>query len=108
MSLNFPFSGFPGFRRHIAYKPPFIKYESSSIANSNYEPHHYKEDNFNSTNKSTDSVNKNFSNNNDCFEIFGIKLYYDDALLISLIFILFKEGVEDTELFIALILLLLS
>lgn len=42
------------------------------------------------------------------FEIFGIKLYYDDILLISLIFFLYKEGVKDQYLFISLILLLLS
>lgn len=42
------------------------------------------------------------------FEIFGIKLYFDDILLISLIFFLYSEGVEDNLLFIALILLLLS
>ena len=42
------------------------------------------------------------------FEIFGIKLYFDDILLICLIFFLYTEGVEDQYLFIALILLLLS
>lgn len=42
------------------------------------------------------------------FEIFGIKLYFDDILLIALIFFLYNEGVEDNLLFISLILLLLS
>ena len=42
------------------------------------------------------------------FEIFGIKLYLDDILLISLIFFLYKENVHDEELFISLILLLLT
>ena len=42
------------------------------------------------------------------FEIFGIKLHSDDLLLICLIFFLYKEGVQDQYLFIALILLLLS
>ena len=42
------------------------------------------------------------------FEIFGIKLYFDDILLIALIFFLYNEGVEDNFLFISLILLLLS
>lgn len=49
------------------------------------------------------------SNNDDnIFEIFGIKLHSDDILLICLIFFLFKEGVQDEYLFISLILLLLS
>lgn len=42
------------------------------------------------------------------FEIFGIKLFFDDILLISLIFFLYSEGVKDQSLFIVLILLLLS
>lgn len=42
------------------------------------------------------------------FEILGIKLYFDDVLLICLIFFLYTEGVQDQYLFIVLILLLLS
>lgn len=42
------------------------------------------------------------------FEIFGIQLFYDDILLICLIFFLYSEGIQDTYLFLALILLLLS
>ena len=42
------------------------------------------------------------------FEILGIKLHYDDILLLCLIFFLYNEGVKDEFLFIALILLLLS
>lgn len=42
------------------------------------------------------------------FELLGIKLYFDDILLICLIFFLYTEGVQDEMLFLALILLLLS
>lgn len=42
------------------------------------------------------------------FEILGISLYYDDVLLICLIFFLYQEGVQDQYLFLSLILLLLS
>lgn len=42
------------------------------------------------------------------FQIFGINLYFDDILIICLIFFLYQEGVKDESLFIALILLLLS
>lgn len=41
-------------------------------------------------------------------EVFGLKLYFDDILLICLIFFLYTEGVQDQFLFISLILLLLS
>lgn len=42
------------------------------------------------------------------FDLFGLKLYNDDLLLIGLIFFLYKEDVKDQYLFFALILLLLS
>lgn len=51
------------------------------------------------------------SNANDdapLFQFFGINLYFDDILLICLIWFLYDEGVKDECLFIALILLLLS
>lgn len=48
------------------------------------------------------------SEDSPLFQIFGINLYYDDILLVCLIFFLYQEGVKDEGLFIALILLLLS
>ena len=42
------------------------------------------------------------------FEIFGIKLYFDDILLVCLLLFLYEEGADDPWLFISLILLLLS
>ena len=51
---------------------------------------------------------KKQEDSNYFFELFGLKLYFDDILLICLIFFLYQEGVKDDELFISLILLLLS
>jgi len=52
----------------------------------------------------------NFQNDfeNNYIEIMGIKLYFDDLLIICLLFFLYNEGVKDKYLFISLILLLLS
>ncbi len=41
-------------------------------------------------------------------EILGYKVYLDDLLLISIIFCLYKEGVEDGLLLMCLVLLLFS
>ena len=41
-------------------------------------------------------------------DLFGIKLYFDDLIIISLLYFLYTEGVNDYYLFITLILLLLS
>lgn len=51
-----------------------------------------------------------FSNNNEdfLFDLFGIKLYFDDILILSLLFFLYTEGVKDYWLFISLLLLLIS
>ena len=42
------------------------------------------------------------------FELFGLKLYFDDILLICLLFFLYEEGVKDDELFVSIVLLLIS
>ncbi len=42
------------------------------------------------------------------FDIFGIKLFFDDVLILSLLFFLYKEDVKDEGLFLALVLLLIS
>lgn len=42
------------------------------------------------------------------FELFGLKLYFDDVLIICILFFLYTEKVKNDELFICLILLLLS
>ena len=59
--------------------------------------------------KFEDKKNKSNSSNNDyLFDLFGLKIYTDDVLLVSLIYFLYSEGVKDEGLFIVLILLLLS
>lgn len=42
------------------------------------------------------------------FEIFGIKLYLDDVIIICMLIFLYNEGVKDQFLFISLVMLLLS
>lgn len=54
------------------------------------------------------SNNKQKTKSTDYLEILGIKLHFDDILLILLIYFLYTEGVKDIYLFFVLILLLLS
>lgn len=68
----------------------------------NFSDKHLKEK------KENKEENKFIENDDTIFEIFGIKLHFDDILLICLIFFLYNEGVKDEFLFIALVLLLLS
>lgn len=86
-------------------------FNKTSLNNYNVNNRENKENRKISINKKDDFNNKDrnsSSSENVLFEIFGIKLHYDDILLICLIFFLYKEGVKDESLFISLILLLLS
>ena len=49
-----------------------------------------------------------FESSESFFYIFGLKLYFDDILIICILIFLYTEGINDTELFICLILLLIS
>ena len=59
-------------------------------------------------NQKTETSRQIQQNDEPAFEIFGIKLYFDDILIIALIFFLYNEGVRDNFLFLSLILILLS
>lgn len=136
MTYNYPFFSFPHFRRyypnyysnmpssHIINTPisnaysPIKKTAHPNIKNiSTSDNISHKEQEKKASPKSSAS-SFSFLNNllhqedrnedESFFEILGIKLYYDDILLISLIFFLYQEEVKDQYLFIALILLLLS
>lgn len=105
MIYNYPFYGLS--KRYYRYTP----YGGSS----SFKNHgaNYKQSNCNFVAKNDvtqKSAEKSLPVSSDMplFEIFGIKLYFDDILLICLIFFLYTEGVQDQYLFIALILLLLS
>ena len=128
MMYNYPFFSFPYFRK---YTPsPSIYYNKNSLVSSKvkkYPPEFSRGYNINykfSTKSKNDKKNakssygfnflNNFLNqtdrdeNENYFDLFGLKLYNDDLLLIGMIFFLYKEDVKDQYLFIALILLLLS
>lgn len=66
----------------------------------------HKYENHQSIKKEKNKSNKNTTD--FLFDLFGLKIYNDDILLISLIYFLYSEGVKDDSLFIVLILLLLS
>ena len=107
---RFPHFGYPFNRFH----PP---YGNNGYSYTNPSSPEIKKDYKKETNLYNEHINRNNQNillekNNDSskpiFEIFGIKLFFDDILLICLIFFLYNEGVKDKYLFISLILLLLS
>ena len=111
---------FPFFRPNMYYNPyrkPYYNYNNipNNLGNSpkynNCESysnnktvqaqglHPHKED---FTSNSSDSPQGQY------FDIFGIRLYFDDILILCLLFFLYQEEVNDQLLFMALLLLLLS
>ena len=135
MMYNSPFFTFP-YNRNFSKKNgysylkgyyPNNNYLSNKIYSPNYTPSNYHNEFYTKNVQKNNCINSknnssiNFKNiedethekddekkANELFEIFGIKLYFDDILLICLIFFLYNEGVKDYYLFISLILFLLS
>ena len=104
----------PFFRFPFQYNPYYYsKYQST------YNPYHCNKESYNileTTNSKIltkspleDKKNNSKSNtDNYLFELFGLKLYIDDVIIISILFFLYEEGIKDNELFISLLLLLLT
>ena len=93
--VRFPFYCFPNpYYKNYRYYP---NYNSKTYVNTSFNQF------------SNDKPGKEeILDENAYFEIMGLKLYIDDILLLSLLFFLYTEGVQDEGLFIALILLLLT
>lgn len=101
--------GYPHFSSYSSYKKNYYdsnvhNYNTATSVPSNCTQKNYKT----SSNTNKTETTSTVSEDRSCFEIMGIKLYFDDLLLIGLIFFLYSEGVQDEMLFMALILLLLS
>jgi len=115
--INFPFPFYKNYYKpsHYPYTVPCIQpntiYQNTSCSSS---PQQIDSNNMAVNCENTNSNNfneKNKSNkyNDDyLFDLFGLKIYNDDILLVSLIYFLYSEGVKDDGLFLVLILLLLS
>ena len=123
MMYNYPFFSFPHFRGYSHYYSPYsvptVKRTVPSPSPKKEltcEPS--KENIKEKSSKKRAPVGFSFLNNflhqedrdetEEFFDVFGLKLYHDDILLIGLIFFLYQEEVKDQYLFFALILLLLS
>lgn len=107
---TYPYIGFPNFYRR-AYNPNLYNNanrNNSSLDSSVSTNNDISVEKYNGNRKHDRNYNKKSPDNSCIFELFGLKLYFDDILLVCLLFFLYNEGVKDEGLFIALILLLLS
>lgn len=105
--FNLPFQYYRPYRKNLYYNIPHHSANSFSNFNSN--------DNCNSTQNTLKEENEkikhsqNLPPNSDfVLDLFGLHLYFDDVLILGLLFFLYKEDVKDEGLFLALIMLLIS
>ena len=108
MPFHSPFN-FPPFYNNNFRRPSYTN--SSNYSQSQYNNITSYQSDINKNSKTLSSKKEDSENNESSesfFEIFGLKLHFDDILIICLLFILYSEKVQDDELFICLILLLLA
>ena len=110
MMFNYPFFNIRNkLSPYRYYNYPFYKnkYNTNSI---NYMqiPVNREVPNTDKVEPENSSENKSSNKNEQFFSIFGIKLYFDDLIILALLYFLYSEGVKDDGLFICLILLLLT
>lgn len=117
MMFHLPYFNMPYYGRYSRYGYHYPYYNcfktsntNSYNKNANSTKNNSSVKNMNICSSTNEKENKNKENSSDSplFQLFGINLYFDDILLICLIWFLYDEGVKDEGLFIALILLLLS
>lgn len=118
--MKYPSPFYPSFYSYPRYRSDI--YRKANIPHTNSDYLEYNKEKSSSLKKSKDFNSSSTTNSSyqskevseysdeekPFFNLFGISLYFDDILLICLIFFLYQEGVKDQNLFIALILLLLS
>lgn len=108
---KFPYFGFPNpYYRNYRYYPNYNYQTANSTSTTSKVAHQSLPSQKEETKKATTSQEKSRSNpKEDAFlDIFGLKLYFDDILLVALLFFLYNEGVKDEGLFLALVMLLLT
>ena len=101
MIHNYPYYNIPYYNGYSRYG---YSYNNINGKTAKKEQKNEKENIYVKSNE----TKKEESDDSPIFQIFGISLYFDDILLICLIFFLYEEGVKDDILFVILILLLLS
>lgn len=115
--MPFPNFNFPKFNGNYPPFPPHNVYNNNQNLNTAYAGKAYTPNNrFNymstyineNKEKTKEEQESNSRSSNDYIDLFGIKLASDDLIILGLLFFLYNEKVDDTFLFIALIMLLLS
>lgn len=111
--FNFPFLGYPYNYPYYRYYNRYnsnIKDTTNNTQTQNQEQNEKEKDSITNSNKISNTINSRSYSDSDqaIFEIFGIKLYLDDLIIIGLLFFLYQQNVNDEMLYMILFLLLFS
>lgn len=129
--FNFPYFGYPSHNPYYKYYRSPNNYvniqknaytskltetseeNSTTSQNSIDNKAIYKEENFENDYKENvqracNSLDNNNESDKPIFELFGIKLYSDDLIILAILFLLYEQNVKDEMLYIILFLLLFS
>ena len=105
--FRFPYYGYP-----YNYFKYYNQLGNSNFSSKNYENGDIKQEKSSITNSNliSNTTNSKRSSNSEqaIFEIFGIKLYIDDLIILGVIYFLYQQKVNDEMLYIILFLLLFS
>ena len=105
MMFRFPFYNYP-------YNYPYYRYYNGYYKNDVQDLNIKKEEKDSITNSEQVSNTTNSRSSSEqeqpIFEIFGIKLYLDDLIILGLLFFLYQQNSKDEMLYIILFLLLFS
>lgn len=103
--FRFPFYGYP-------YGYPYYRYQmqTPTQVQATENKNESKRDSVINSNELNNTINSNSSSDSEdaIFEIFGIKLYLDDLIILGVLFFLYQQNVNDQMLYIILFLLLFS
>lgn len=86
--------------------------QNNNISKDNTRTNSQTKENLNTHNekhsKSDNCSSQNFQDSSPMFNLLGLNIYFDDILIICVLFFLYNEGVNDPYLFLTLVLLLMS
>lgn len=104
--FRFPFYDYP-------YSNPYYRYQKQYMNDFKNSQMDKTENSITNSKKISNTINqklnKQISTDDEVlFEIFGIKIYMDDLIIIGLLYFLYQENVKDEMLYIVLFLLLFS
>lgn len=100
---GYPFPYYNNYYRNNYYKnytQPVLDLRNKNIP----EP----EPSVSSTSKPDNRNSNKLDSDKAWLDLFGIKLYFDDVLILSLLYFLYNENVKDEGLFLSLVMLLIS